>query len=361
MCDLTNFFDISPYSIREIRKQEMLTAALTDLTRHHYANCLPYRRMLDALAFRAADVKSYTDIPFLPVRLFKEFDLMSVTRDNVIKTMTSSGTSGQDLSRIFLDKGTAANQQRALVKIMSELVGCKRLPVMILDTSAAIRDRAIFSARGVGILGFSMLGSDRIFALDENMRIDTDVITAFLNKHKGETILLFGFTFIIWQHFYKELTRTGFRPNLSKAVLIHGGGWKKLLTQAVSEYNFKECLREACGVARIHNYYGMVEQTGSICIECEEGHLHTPVYSDIVARRYTDFSPCNIGEKGILQAVSVLPKSYPGHILLTEDEGAVLGEDNCPCGRLGKYFKIYGRIANAEIRGCSDTYANQFE
>ncbi|MDP7040605.1 MAG: acyl-protein synthetase, partial [Myxococcota bacterium] len=53
---------------------------------------------------------------------------------------------------------------------------------------------------------------------------------------------------------------------------------------------------------------------------------------------------------------SLLPWSYPGHILLTEDEGEILGEDDCPCGRLGKYFKIHGRIAEAEIRGCSDTH-----
>ena len=52
----------------------------------------------------------------------------------------------------------------------------------------------------------------------------------------------------------------------------------------------------------------------------------------------------------------MLPTSYPGHVLLTEDEGEILGEDDCPCGRKGKYFKIYGRIKNAEVRGCSDTY-----
>ena len=46
--------------------------------------------------------------------------------------------------------------------------------------------------------------------------------------------------------------------------------------------------------------------------------------------------------------------------LLTEDEGCILGEDDCPCGRKGKYFKINGRLKNAEIRGCSDTYAVQF-
>lgn len=68
-----------------------------------------------------------------------------------------------------------------------------------------------------------------------------------------------------------------------------------------------------------------------------------------------------MGEPGIIQVVSAIPESYPGHSLLTEDEGAVLGVDDCPCGRKGKYFKINGRLRNAEIRGCSDTYADKFE
>jgi hypothetical protein len=57
----------------------------------------------------------------------------------------------------------------------------------------------------------------------------------------------------------------------------------------------------------------------------------------------------------------MLPESYPGHVLLTEDKGVILGEDDCPCGRKGKYFKIIGRLKNAEIRGCSDTYAAKFK
>lgn len=67
----------------------------------------------------------------------------------------------------------------------------------------------------------------------------------------------------------------------------------------------------------------------------------------------------DIREKGIVQVLSILPHSYPGHSLLTEDEGIVLGDDGCLCGRLGKYFKISGRLKNAEIRGCSDTYAER--
>ena len=53
----------------------------------------------------------------------------------------------------------------------------------------------------------------------------------------------------------------------------------------------------------------------------------------------------------------LLPGSYPGHVLLTEDVGTLEGEDDCPCGRKGRYFKVHGRIAKAEVRGCSDTFS----
>ena len=69
-----------------------------------------------------------------------------------------------------------------------------------------------------------------------------------------------------------------------------------------------------------------------------------------------DFSLCEPGEEGVLQVLSPLPRSYPGHSLLTEDLGVLLGEDDCPCGRKGKYFKVTGRVPRAEVRGCSDTY-----
>ena len=78
--------------------------------------------------------------------------------------------------------------------------------------------------------------------------------------------------------------------------------------------------------------------------------------SDIITRRAKDFSPCDFGERGIIELMSVLPSAYPGHIILTEDEGIILGEDDCPCGRKGKYFEILGRLKSAEVRGCSDTY-----
>ena len=52
--------------------------------------------------------------------------------------------------------------------------------------------------------------------------------------------------------------------------------------------------------------------------------------------------------------ISLLPSSYPGHNILTEDLGEIFGEDDCMCGLKGKYFKVHGRIEKAEIRGCGN-------
>ena len=354
---------IPPYSLNQTDKERVLTERLVELTRLHQANCLEYARILDSIGFDSEKAESYKEIPFLPVRLFKELDLKSVSDQEIVKVMTSSGTTGQAVSKIYLDRITSSNQQKVMVKIVADYTGSSRMPMIIIDCPSVVKNRAMFSARGAGILGFSIFGSKKIYALDDNMNLDVDALKTFLEQNSNQRIMLFGFTFMIWEHFYKELLRlkeAGVTFDLSNGVMIHGGGWKKLQSEAVSHDAFHNCLYDVCGLKSIYDYYGMVEQTGCIYMECECGHLHASNYSDIIIRRPYDFSEANVGEKGIIQVVSSIPESYPGHSLLTEDEGTVLGIDDCPCGRKGKYFMINGRMKNAEIRGCSDTYAARF-
>lgn len=353
----------APYSLSKDEKNRILTERLKELTKLHKENCEEYSRILDSISFDLEKVDSYENLPFLPVRLFKELELRSVPKEEVVKTMTSSGTSGQAVSKIYLDRTTSSNQQKTMVKIVSDYTGSGRMPMIILDCPSVVKNRLMFSARGAGILGFSIFGAKKIYALDDDMNLNVEALKEFLEKYKGQKILLFGFTFMVWKHFYKELVRLKDEVSfdLSNGILIHGGGWKKLVNEAVSPEEFHRRLKDICGLDSIHDYYGMVEQTGCIYMQCECGHLHASIFSDVIIRKPEDFSICKKGERGIIQVVSVIPESYPGHSLLTEDEGEILGEDDCPCGRKGKYFKIYGRLKNAEIRGCSDTYAAKFK
>lgn len=353
----------APYSLSKDEKNRILTERLKELTKLHKENCEEYSRILDSISFDLEKVDNYENLPFLPVRLFKELELRSVPKEEVVKTMTSSGTSGQAVSKIYLDRTTSSNQQKTMVKIVSDYTGSGRMPMIILDCPSVVKNRLMFSARGAGILGFSIFGAKKIYALDDDMNLNVEVLKEFLEKYKGQKILLFGFTFMVWKHFYKELVRLKDEVSfdLSNGILIHGGGWKKLVNEAVSPEEFHRRLKDICGLDSIHDYYGMVEQTGCIYMQCECGHLHASIFSDVIIRKPEDFSICKKGERGIIQVVSAIPESYPGHSLLTEDEGEILGEDDCPCGRNGKYFKIYGRLKNAEIRGCSDTYAAKFK
>lgn len=338
-------------------KSELLSQQLRILSWHHYECCDGYRKLLDATGVSPSVITDCESVPFLPVSLFKDNDLMSMDSNEVIKTMTSSGTSGQKVSKIYLNNKTARLQTKALTRILEPYIGNSRLPMIIIDSSSVIKDRSMFSARGAGILGFSIFGRDKVYALDENMDLNVDVLESFLKEHEGKKIFMFGFTYMIWQYFHKLLKAGSHALDFSNGILVHGGGWKKLENQSVSRQEFKEELTRVCGVKEIFDYYGMVEQTGSIFMECEYGHLHASIFSDVIFRRPLDFSIADKGEEGIIQVLSVIPESYPGHSLLTEDKGILLGEDDCPCQRKGKYFNVTGRVKNAETRGCSDTYA----
>lgn len=353
---LSELLQIEPYSLSCDEKEKIILNKLNSLCKFHYENCSYYKRILDILGKNSFDFKSLNDLPFLPVSLFKKFDLKSVSDDKIVKTLTSSGTSGQSVSKVFLDAINTANQTKVLSHIISSFIGKNRLPLILLDTSVVKKDRAMYSARGAGVIGFSVFGRNSIFALDDEMKIDIDKILEFLDKNKEPNILMFGYTYMIWAFVIKALESSGQKLNIKNGFLFHIGGWKKLKDEAVNTKEFNDRARAVLGNVRIHNYYGMAEQLGSVFVECEEGHMHVSNFSDIIIRNPRDFSACEVGQKGLIELISLLPTSYPGQCLLSEDEGVILGVDDCPCGRLGKYFKILGRVKNAEIRGCSDTY-----
>lgn len=357
---ITDFYDLDPYELDKAEKDKKLTEELLELTSFHRKNCKEYNNFLDAIGYEKDNVRSVYDIPFYPVRMFKEYDLLSISKERVFKTMTSSGTTGQAVSKIYLDKETAMVQQRVMVKILSSYWGKKRLPMLVIDTPEVVKNRAMFTARGAAIIGLNVVSRDTVFVLKDDMSLDFKKLEEFLCKYEGQRFIIFGFTFLVWQHFYQEILKANKKYDLSEAFLMTGGGWKRLETESISREEFKLRFRELCGLQHFLDHYGMVEQTGCIYAECEYGHLHASIYSDVITRRYQDFSPCDVGEKGIIQVVSILPHSYPGHSLLTEDEGIILGEDDCPCGRKGKYIQIIGRMKSAELRGCSDTYADKY-
>jgi hypothetical protein len=96
-------------------------------------------------------------------------------------------------------------------------------------------------------------------------------------------------------------------------------------------------------------------------LEGEDGYLYPPNFGDVIVRDPVTLEPAPLGTPGVIQVLSILPRSYPGHSILTEDLGVIHGVDDSTCGRLGKRFSVLGRVPKTELRGCSDVHAVQAE
>ncbi|MBP3278692.1 MAG: acyl-protein synthetase, partial [Butyrivibrio sp.] len=81
--NLDEILKLSPFSLNAKEKEEFLRCRLLELTVHHRRNCSEYDRILKALGYQKESVQSYKDLPFLPVRLFKELNLKSISDDEV--------------------------------------------------------------------------------------------------------------------------------------------------------------------------------------------------------------------------------------------------------------------------------------
>ena len=344
-----------PFELSAIKKSEFILTQLNKLTCHHADNCVTYKRYLDAYGVDVGGASGLAELPYLPARAFKELDLKSVVDKNIAKTLTSSGTSGLR-SRIHIDGRTSIKQSRALSEILKSYIGAKKLPLLIIDAPSMGGNASVFSARSAGTLGFSGLASDKVFALDEDFNRNIKEIERFLTRFCDSEFMIFGFTFLIWQSFVINEVPDSLLRRMANGRLFHGGGWKKLSSLGISDSAFKNALFSRFGLVKIHNYYGMAEQTGSVFIECEHGRMHASKYSEVLIRNLHNFEVLQAGEKGVIQVFSSLPESYPGHSILTEDLGWIEHDVLCQCGRNGTTIHVEGRLERAEIRGCSDVY-----
>ena len=73
--------------------------------------------------------------------------------------------------------------------------------------------------------------------------------------------------------------------NFRNGILLHGGGWKKMEKAKVSKNIFKKNLKKKLKINDVINYYGMIEQTGSIFIECQHTNCFVAsIFSDVIIR-----------------------------------------------------------------------------
>ena len=308
------------------------------------------------------EIKKIEDIPFIPVQMFKHFDLSLQSGQETMRVIRSSGTSSGSKSIVPITKRTAANQIKGLKSILESFLGQKRRVMIVIDHARMNDPEREITARGAGIRGFSIFAKEIHYVLKEaengELVLDMPVVRKLQKEYEEMDVYFFGFTYIIWKAFCRQMIDKGIKFRFKDADVFHGGGWKKMGAESVTREEFSTTMADILGTKpdRVHDFYGMAEQTGIIFVDCEYGNKHVPNFSQIIIRDIRTLQPCKPGEKGLIEVVGVLSDSYYSYAILTEDIGHVKGSNDCPCGRKGTYFVFDSRVEKAEIRGCGDTY-----
>ena len=268
----------NPYSLSRDQKKNLFSNKINELTRFHRIRCKEYKKIIDFFGFENKKNYELSNLPFLPVQIFKEFDLISTDKKNIVKILRSSGTSSSHTSKIFLDKKNSLEQVKALKTIVQYHIGTKRLPMLIIDKKSSIINSKDFDAKKAAFFGFSIFGKDFFYLIKENGEIDYQGLNIFLQKTK-KNFLIFGFTYPVYNILYNKLVKNKLKKNFSNGILIHGGGWKKMEKFSVSNKKFKMDLKKKLLLKKSYNYYGLVEQTGSIFLECDCGFFFSSNFS----------------------------------------------------------------------------------
>jgi len=318
------------------------------LTNLHFKKCSEYNKILNTIDYNIKNEDLELQ-PFLPVNLFKYKKMISVPENEIVKVLQSSGTTGSKRSKIYLDHNNAVNQKKVLIDLAKNIFPQSRLPMLIIDQNPNNIDKKNLEARLAGIFGFSIFGKNHTYLLDKKGNINYKNLNFFYKNYSSNKFFIFGFTSLVYENLIKKLKNN---YDFKNGILIHGGGWKKIESKKINNKRFKDILRKKINLKKIYNYYGLVEQTGSIFFECEKcNSFYSTKYSKVFIRD----AKLNILKKGkgMIQIISSVPVSYPGHSILTEDIGELVF-NNCSCKKYGNRFKVHGRIEKSEIRGCSN-------
>jgi hypothetical protein len=325
-----------------------------------------YKNYVEHWPVNCRSASQIADLPYLPVGILKANPPLSFVGPDAIKrTLTSSATTSQAPSRVVLDLPTKRRMTKGTAIILRDFIGPARRPYLVVDTPGLMGNGNVLGARGAAIQGVQPFASETTYCLGLNdqgdLTLDLDKLRKFAKDRQDTELLVYGFTYILWNHLVKPLVAEGICLNLPKARILHSGGWKRLQDQAVEKTQFNEQLAQVAGCSpdRIVDFYGMVESVGVIYPDCPERNKHAPGFGDVIVRNPLTLEPVAEGENGIVQVCSVLPTSFPGNLLLTEDVAKVIAYDGCPCGRRGISFRFAGRIPKAELRGCGNLQINR--
>lgn len=291
-----------------------------------------YRRYLEARKVNTESVKSLDQIPFLPIRFFKDHNVASGNAADYTDFFSSSGTTGMITSRhyIWSEAWYLAHAQRIFESNYGELTDfhvLALLPAYLERKGSSLVSMADHFIRQSNSehSGFYLYNQDELLEKMEKLAE---------NKRK---VLLLGVTFALL-----DLAESGKEFNSpSNLIVMETGGMKGRRKEMIRE-EVHDVLKPFFCVEAIHSEYGMTELM-SQGYSKGQGKYTLPNSMRVLLRDVNDPLAISQRSQGGINVID-LANFHSCAFIETQD--------------LGKYdengvLEILGRFDNSEIRGCN--------
>lgn len=346
-----------PFDFSEASKRLFLNS-FKENSLNHYKKHIFTKKLWDKLKFHPDQINTEDDLAKVPgtmVHLFKEHELCSVPHEELVLTLTSSGTGGQK-SRQFLDKVSLENVKSLALTIHKSLGMASDKdynylcftydPKVANDLGTAFTDELLTNFTGKKEVYYAIQWNSEKndFELNEQGVVET------LHKfsQSGHPTRILGFPALLFEVIEKHQIKI----NLGKdSWLQTGGGWKGKADKEIPKKEFRKFIAERLGIPEENqrDLFGMVEH-GIPYVDCSKGNLHIPNYARVYVRSPFDLSLKAQGEKGLLHFLCSYNFSYPAPSLLTTDYGRL---GSCDCGIGGDTLILEGRAGVSKHKGCA--------
>lgn len=314
-----------PHDIFDIRTAEEFEAAALALFRRQAAECAPYREYLSLIGVAAEKVRTFGEIPHLPIELFKSHDIYCC-KETPEAVFTSSATTGMTPSRhpmrsLALYEAAFRASFRTFYGAPAQWSLYALLPNYLRRKGSSL---VYMADKLIGDCGSGGFYLDDYDALLRNMAADP------------QPKILLGVTYALL-----DLAEQ-YGPKLRNTVVMETGGMKGY-RQEMAKEALHATLCNAFGVNEIHSEYGMAELTSQAYSQ-GGNRFRCPAWMRVTTRDVNDpFDRLPAGARGGLN-IADLANRWSCAFIETQDVGRTFADGS---------FEIEGRIDHAEIRGCN--------
>lgn len=314
-------------------EQDFLNAAVATF-RYQYENVEIYRKFVDYLKIDPAKVDCLTKIPFLPIEMFKNHQILNKNAAAGL-FFQSSGTTQMNLSKHFI--ADPAIYEESIYNSFEQFIGKPEdfiflglLPSYLEKQNSSLIYMVDYlmkkSAKPEN--GYFLYNHADLFELLKNLR--------------DKKVILFGVSFALLD-FLDTVDSLNFSISGSENLTVIETGGMKGRKEEMTKDELLKILQDGFKTEKIYSEYSMTELL-SQAYSLGNNEYKCPSWMKIMVRNAED--PFSYELEGRTGAVNIidLANIHSCSFIATQDLGKTLSGDR---------FQVLGRIDHSDIRGCS--------